>query len=63
MFRVLGIYNFAKSFNFDLTYRKVASSRPVNYSIFEQFWGATNQGLLYRRAIIQFFELLGGATI
>ena len=27
-------------------YRKVASSRPVCYSIFEQFWGATRRGLL-----------------
>ena len=34
-------------------YRKVASSRLVYYSIFEHFWGATNGGLLYRRATIQ----------
>ena len=28
------------------TYRKVASSRPVYYSIFDYFWGATNQDVL-----------------
>ena len=28
------------------TYRKVASSRPVYYSIFDLFWGATNQDVL-----------------
>ena len=28
------------------TYRKVASSRPVYYSIFDHFWGATNQDVL-----------------
>ena len=27
-------------------YRKVASSRPVYYSIFDHFWGATNQDVL-----------------
>ena len=27
-------------------YRKVASSRPVYYSIFDYFWGATNQDVL-----------------
>ena len=27
-------------------YRKVASSRPVYYSIFDLFWGATNQDVL-----------------
>ena len=32
--------------NVDLTYRKVASSRPVYYSIFDHFWGATNQDVL-----------------
>ena len=40
-------------------YRKVASSRPVYYSIFEHFWGATNQGLVYRRATIQFLTFMG----
>ena len=29
-----------------ITYRKVASSRPVYYSIFDHFWGATNQDVL-----------------
>ena len=28
------------------TYRKVASSRPVYYSIFDYFWGATNWDVL-----------------
>ena len=46
-------------------YRKVASSRPVYYSIFEHFWGATkvrcatNRGLLYERATIQFLNFFG----
>ena len=29
-----------------IEYRKVASSRPVYYSIFDHFWGATNQDVL-----------------
>ena len=29
-----------------INYRKVASSRPVYYSIFDHFWGATNQDVL-----------------
>ena len=29
-----------------IVYRKVASSRPVYYSIFDHFWGATNQDVL-----------------
>ena len=48
--------------NIFLQYRKVASSRPVYYSIFEHFWGATNQGSLYRRAAIQFLNFVGGVT-
>ena len=33
---------------FDLSiYRKVASSRLVYYSIFDHFWGATNQDMLH----------------
>ena len=43
-------------------YRKVESSRPVYYSIYEHFWGATNQQLLYSRVSIQFLNSLGGAT-
>ena len=31
---------------FKVIYRKVASSRPVYYSIFYLFWGATNQDVL-----------------
>ena len=31
---------------FSLTYRKVAISIPVYYSIFDHFWGATNQDVL-----------------
>ena len=30
----------------NISYRKVASSRPVYYSIFDYFWGATNQDVL-----------------
>ena len=33
-------------FVYVLAYRKVASSRPVYYSIFYLFWGATNQDVL-----------------
>ena len=29
-----------------IDYRKVASSRPVYYSFFDNFWGATNQDVL-----------------
>ena len=48
--------------NIFLQYRKVVSSRPVYYSIFEHFQGATNQGSLYRRAAIQFLNFVGGVT-
>ena len=37
-------------------YCKVTISRLVYYSIFEHFLGATNKGLLYGRATIQFFQ-------
>ena len=45
--------------DFMLTYRKVVSSRPVYYSIFEHFCGATKRGKGY----YSIFELFWrGAT-
>ena len=38
--------DFTVLLSFSLNYRKVASSRPVYYSIFDHFWGATNQEVL-----------------
>ena len=35
-----------KESNFLLSYREVTSSRPVHYSIFEHFWGATDWDVL-----------------
>ena len=36
-------------------YRKVASSRPVYYSIFDLFWGATNQDVLLTEMCYYFY--------
>ena len=41
-------HTFARHYNLRFVYRKVASSRPVYYSIFDHFWSATNHGLLNR---------------
>ena len=43
-----------KILNF-ITYRKVASSRPVYYSIFDNFWGATNQDVLLNEMCYYFY--------
>ena len=39
-------------FLIEIDYRKVASSRLVYYSIFDHFWGATNQDVLQYTANI-----------
>ena len=53
------VYDFLKGI---YDYRKVASGRPVYYSFFEHFWGATNQGLLYKKGYYSIFELFWVAT-
>ena len=50
--RLLGTLEYQSIFMdiFIFKYRKVASSRPVYYSIFDHFWGATNQDVLLTEA-------------
>ena len=61
-FTSLTCFNFFLRITVGSKYRKVASSRPVYYSIFEHLGGATNWDVLltkgyYKKGYYSFFEL------
>ena len=49
--------------DFMLTYRKVVSSRPIYYSIFERFWDATNWDVLLKKTEDKSVQLVRGSFL